>query len=51
MEDVLEKLERGGSSSLSDFEREIVLSRLASKGVIDLEALYEPWIENESPLP
>lgn len=51
MEDVLEKLERGGPSSLSDFEREIVLSRLASKGAIDLEALRETLIENESPPP
>ena len=51
MENVLEKLERGGPSSLSDFERQIVLSRLASKGVIDLEALRETLIENESPPP
>lgn len=39
--DVIERLEAGEHNSLNDLEREVVISRLASKGALDLDALRE----------
>lgn len=39
MDDVVQRLEAGDLESLTDFEREIVLTRLASKDALDLDAL------------
>lgn len=38
---MVQRLEAGEHKSLTDFEREIVISRLANKDALDLDALRE----------